>query len=1552
MIASSAEGARPATELSLSTPETRSRSIRRLARPAACLLVLGMLLSVLPGASALPLAASVGVSPGTATVGSSLFISGGGWTASLPVAGVINFNGGQTLNVCQLGGLGPIAGSCTTSATGALSLVVDLWWGNAGTATLVMTQGANTATTTFTVAQSFSMTPTAGPVGTTVLVAGTGWSSGGTMNRIAWDGSGGPLTGSNCNGAAIDAQGNTTCTFTVPQSVSGTHFVTLRDNNGYQSTDQFTTVTNLALNPTTGSPGQTVNVLGTGYDNGGNIVSLTWNGAGGLPGDSCTGSGLTGTGTIFCSFNVPLAPAGTYVVQMTDDMGNTATAPFVVGPSVAVSPGSGFVGTLATLNGAGFAPLSSYNVIWSPTGPNRALVASGITDVTGSFVSTFTVPADTAGGHQVEGLDVYGNGATDTFDIVPQVLLSPATGPVGTVFSGVGTGFAGNSATTVYWDLGLGDQHTLATGTTSGTGGFSFTNGVPPAVFGTHTVTFSPAAGPSAGAAFTVQPSLTTRPFAGLAGSTVLVTYTEGMSANQGVALYWDYGLATQRTIFGFGAGITSNATGAVLPAGFGTWTVPTNAFRGIHPIAAVDAVGVVAQSIFIVGPVLVLLPPAGTVNSSATALGFNFAPTSTVTVTWNGVATPLLTALTNATGAFAGTFTVPAQPAGPHKVWANDTSSNSAIANFTVVPSLSESATRGPFLSVDTLTYQGMGAGVYVQVTWDGSPTGIQQVTNSLGTVVVAFTIPSSPAGPHVIGGYDTLGNVPNTVLFQETPEIFPATTFAYEGNSVAVLLFGFAANNAVTLSWNGLPLFGSTVGTDAQGAGLATLVVPSTPGVQQLGAYDQAVPPDVAPNVPFTVWALGVPTPVSPLTGALVNTTALTLRWSPLPNANATYTVEVSSSASFGPGTQTYASLTGTSLPLLLADGTWSWRVEALSASGATAGWSATETFLVDTKAPSASVLPLPAFETSLAFPVSWTASDPAGSGVAGVWIYWSNTSGRTWSLASSSLVSTSPYTFTAPGGGTYEFAAVGQDLAGNVGSFPGSQATTVVDPSAPSVGFSVSGPHGAGVWYTGATTVTVSALGGSSGVRAIWYAIGTGAFQVYQAPLLITANGVTTVRAFALSGTGVNGSVASINVSIDSVVPSTTSNASSAWSTHSPVILGLVAVAGPSGSSGTYWSVDGSNWQLGNVVTVSGDGVHALSFYSVSGAGLLEPVQTQTVRIDTTPPRTVAVLTGNLTPSGWYGSAVDVTLSSTDATSGVAATYYAVTSSASVAPTTWSTYTVPLVFTTGSYTVWYRSVDVAGNSEVAGSTSFQVDMADTQAPGFGALLVAPPAVWTGTVTYSITLTDPAGFEGAKLQLDQGAPMLMEPLSPPAGASSVVFTVSIDTTHVLNGQHTLTVVATNALGQTTSFGPQRVNVDNPNYGGYALMAGLAIMIVAGVVALWWNGRRSRASPAEDGGVDEEGPAEGTGSPAKTASGDRGAKAKATNEGPRTGSSGSVVEPSAATTSHGDDGSASQHTSEGPEAEGQSPSSATPSPKGLFPDGAPPAEVWQEEGQ
>lgn len=104
------------------------------------------------------------------------------------------------------------------------------------------------------------------------------------------------------------------------------------------------------------------------------------------------------------------------------------------------------------------------------------------------------------------------------------------------------------------------------------------------------------------------------------------------------------------------------------------------------------------------------------------------------------------------------------------------------------------------------------------------------------------------------------------------------------------------------------------------------------------------------------------------------------------------------------------------------------------------------------------------------------------------------------------------------------------------------------------------------------------------------------------------------------------------------------------------------------------------------------------NTVSYYAIDNADNVETARTITVNLDTVPPVTTPVLNGYVGQNGWFTSAVQVALSATDNSSGIARTEY------SPDGVNWTVYTAPLNITaSGVTTVYYRSVDTNNNTEL---------------------------------------------------------------------------------------------------------------------------------------------------------------------------------------------------------------------------------------------------------
>ena len=129
-------------------------------------------------------------------------------------------------------------------------------------------------------------------------------------------------------------------------------------------------------------------------------------------------------------------------------------------------------------------------------------------------------------------------------------------------------------------------------------------------------------------------------------------------------------------------------------------------------------------------------------------------------------------------------------------------------------------------------------------------------------------------------------------------------------------------------------------------------------------------------------------------------------------------------------------------------------------------------------------------------------------------------------------------------------------------------------------------------------------------------------------------------------------------------------------------------------------------------------------------------------ETVKLDSVAPTTtasVAPASPDLA-NGWYGSGPTVTLSPSDATSGVASTKYTIDGGAV------QTYSAPFaVATEGAHTIAYWSTDNAGNQESAQQLTVKVDLN----PPSSSAQITPAAQngWYASPTVTLTGNDGAG-------------------------------------------------------------------------------------------------------------------------------------------------------------------------------------------------------------
>ena len=150
-----------------------------------------------------------------------------------------------------------------------------------------------------------------------------------------------------------------------------------------------------------------------------------------------------------------------------------------------------------------------------------------------------------------------------------------------------------------------------------------------------------------------------------------------------------------------------------------------------------------------------------------------------------------------------------------------------------------------------------------------------------------------------------------------------------------------------------------------------------------------------------------------------------------------------------------------------------------------------------------------------------------------------------------------------------------------------------------------------------------------------------------------------------------------------------------------------------------------------------------------------------------------------------NGWYTHPVRVSLSVTDPLASVAKTVYSLDGG-----TTWQTYTAPVTFSQdGAYTVTYRSVDPAGNEEIAKSVSFKLDTKD---PTIEVAIPEDGSIYedSGDLTPLVTTLDTASGVG-----NSKTTATLDTYSYPIGTTVPLFSLPL-------GRHELAVSSVDLAG------------------------------------------------------------------------------------------------------------------------------------------------------
>jgi peptidoglycan/xylan/chitin deacetylase (PgdA/CDA1 family)/N-acetyl-beta-hexosaminidase len=368
---------------------------------------------------------------------------------------------------------------------------------------------------------------------------------------------------------------------------------------------------------------------------------------------------------------------------------------------------------------------------------------------------------------------------------------------------------------------------------------------------------------------------------------------------------------------------------------------------------------------------------------------------------------------------------------------------------------------------------------------------------------------------------------------------------------------------------------------------------------------------------------------------------------------------------------------------------------------------------------------------------------------------------------------------------------------DVAGNV------EATNTqliqIDAAAPSSSIACNGSACSANTYSASVSVSLSATDSGSGVAAIRYTT-DGSDPNSSSPLYTSPFTVSTTTTVKYRAWDVAGNVEPTNtqlIQIDTVAPSSSiacngSACSSGWYTAG-VTVSLSSTDSGSGVAAIRYTTDGSNPTTSSPLYLAPFTVPAtatVKYRAWDVAGNVEATKSQLIRIDSTPPVSSIACNGAACTSGWYRAPVSVSLSATDAGSGVAAIRYTLDGSN---PTGTSTlYTGPFNLS-ATTTVKFRAWDAAGNVE---ATRTQVVQIDSTAPTVAITSPANGATVTGNIKIVASASDSqSGVASVAFYVDG---------SLIGTATNSPWQVQWNTRRVPTGQHVLTAIATDRVGNS----------------------------------------------------------------------------------------------------------------------------------------------------
>jgi len=341
------------------------------------------------------------------------------------------------------------------------------------------------------------------------------------------------------------------------------------------------------------------------------------------------------------------------------------------GPTIDLSPGSGAPGTEVAVYGQRFDAGSYIDILYDGT-----IVASGGTNIRGTFTITFTVPESHIGAHKVLA-DAYTKTAEAYFIARPGLTVTPEKGPVDTTVTVKGQGFARNERGI---ELRYYTNHSYTTIETNiranASGSWETTFQIPESSKGEHKIDAEYTESKLYQveyAIFEVTPGISIDKSSGVVGDTVTMTGSRFAASEKDIKVLF----AGQEVV----TGIIADSQGE-WEASFEVPEMPAGAYSITIEGQQTNKEDIGELS-FEVEPGIVLSPDEGHVGMDLTVTGCGFNASEDINIMYED--SQVTTAMTNDKGSFDVSFAVPESRHGERLVIAGYGAGNAANAIFTM---------------------------------------------------------------------------------------------------------------------------------------------------------------------------------------------------------------------------------------------------------------------------------------------------------------------------------------------------------------------------------------------------------------------------------------------------------------------------------------------------------------------------------------------------------------------------------------------------------------------------------------------------------------------------------------------------------------------------------------------------------------------------------------------------------------------------------------------------------------------------------------------------